>query len=140
MKYILLTLLLAFSLGCQTVKTNKQARKGWKRVDQEWFGVQARKGWKRVDKEWLGQQAEAQKVSSPKTDTNRTPSSVKSGEFICEIPVHYKRVFSNEISEKVIGMKISKWTNENCDANKNISISSVDFNDDRGIMSCCIKK
>ena len=124
MKYILLTLFLAFSLGgCQTVKTNKQARKGWKRVD----------------KEWLGRQAEA-KASNSESAVTRTPSSVKSEEFICDIPVHYNKVFSNEISEKVIGMRMAKWTNKNCDVNKNISISNVTFNDYRGIMSCCIKK
>ena len=39
---------------------------------------QARKGWKRVDKEWFGMQA---KSSNAKKATTRTPAN--SGEFVC---------------------------------------------------------
>ena len=42
MRYILLILFVGFGMGCQTMKAKNQARKGWKRVDKEWFGIQAK--------------------------------------------------------------------------------------------------
>lgn len=42
MRYIPLILFLIFSISCQTIKSQKQARKGWQKVDKEWLGQQAR--------------------------------------------------------------------------------------------------
>ena len=60
MRYILLVLFLAFGMGCQSMKAKNQSRKGWKRVDKEWFG-----------------QAPVSKKA-----TARTPAN--SGDFICD--------------------------------------------------------
>lgn len=78
MRYILLILFLTFGMGCQTMKAKNQAReKGPLLIlqsDQQMkVKKQARKGWKRVDKEWFGIQAKA--PASEKAAT-RTPGNL----------------------------------------------------------------
>ena len=121
MRYILLVLLLAFvGLSCQSITSKKQARKGWKRVDQEWFSQQAA-------------------AKDQKMKPHRTPSQVERGQFICEYISGEKygiRRF-NEFDRVII-----EWLNEKCDSDKVISSIYSEFSSGFGpkAMMCCVAK
>lgn len=123
MRYILLVLLLAFGgLSCQSITSKKQARKGWKRVDQEWFAQQAA--------------AKDQKMKS-----NRTPSQVEKGQFICEF-MNKPASTGNTILhfDKIV----MDWLNTKCDSDKVISSVYVlgNYKEPYGpwTMMCCVAK
>lgn len=103
MRYILLILFLGFGMGCQTMKAKNQGREGGLsplQSDQKMkVKEQARKGWKRVDKEWFGMQAKAldSKKNASKfveanltTNHNRKPSSAEKS---CELLAKHNQAF-----------------------------------------------
>lgn len=134
MKYVILSVLLAFGLGCQTTKFKKQARKGWQRVDQEWFSAQTKA-----------------KTSGPEKAAARTPASP--GEYIC-MPT--ASLFSDFVTadnwltgserglHRISVEEIEHFFIKKCDPKKDMSISrrgDTSYEDHRGMwFACCIAK